>query len=180
MPESGLILDIHAGNIGHDPAEMSLASMLHHDMTSLRLFVAICEMRSLTRAAESVNLALSAASRRLRLIEEEVGAPLVRRLPHGFEPTIAGFTMLRYAQTVLHLGDQLTANIADHRAGVRGRVRVFASSSALVQRLAADLAAFAHEHPDIRRSGPLPTLWRHSTGRSPISVSSCAARRSRH
>ena len=124
--------------------------MLHHDMTSLRLFVAICEMRSLTRAAESVNLALSAASRRLRLIEEEVGAPLVRRLPHGFEPTIAGFTMLRYAQTVLHLGDQLTANIADHRAGVRGRVRVFASSSALVQRLAADLAAFAHEHPDIR------------------------------
>ncbi|OYU47459.1 MAG: transcriptional regulator [Rhizobiales bacterium PAR1] len=124
--------------------------MLRHDLTSLRLFVAICEMRNLSRAADSMNLALSAASRRLRLIEEEVGAPLVKRLPHGFEPTPAGFTMLRYAQMVLHLGDQLTANIADHSAGVRGRVRVFASSSALVQSLAADLAAFAREHPDIR------------------------------
>jgi DNA-binding transcriptional LysR family regulator len=124
--------------------------MLRHDMTSLRLFVAICDFRSLSRAAESMNLALSAASRRLKLIEEEVGVPLVKRLPHGFEPTTAGFTVFRYAQMVLHLGDQLTASIADHRAGVRGRVRVFASSSALVQRLAADLAAFARQHPEIR------------------------------
>ncbi|MCU0818140.1 MAG: LysR family transcriptional regulator [Beijerinckiaceae bacterium] len=124
--------------------------MLRHDMTSLRLFVAVCEFRSLSRAAESLNLALSAASRRLKLIEEEVGAPLVKRLPHGFEPTAAGFSVFRYAQMVLHLGDQLSANIADLQSGVRGRVRVFASSSALVLRLAADLAAFAREHPEIR------------------------------
>ena len=124
--------------------------MLRHDMTSLRLFVAICEFRSLSRAAESLNLALSAASRRLKLIEDEVGAPLVKRLPHGFEPTAAGFAVFRYAQMVLHLGDQLSANIADLKSGVRGRVRVFASSSALVQRLAADLAAFAQAHPEIR------------------------------
>jgi DNA-binding transcriptional LysR family regulator len=124
--------------------------MLRHDMTSLRLFVAICEYRNLSRAAESMNLALSAASRRLKLMEQEVGAPLVKRLPHGFEPTAAGFSVFRYAQMVLHLGDQLSASIADLSAGVRGRVRVFASSSALVQRLAADLAAFARAHPEIR------------------------------
>ncbi len=124
--------------------------MLRHDMTSLRLFVAVCEFRSLSRAAESLNLALSAASRRLKLMEDEVGAPLVKRLPHGFEPTAAGFSMFRYAQMVLHLGDQLSASIADLQSGVRGRVRVFASSSALVQRLAADLAAFVKEHPEVR------------------------------
>lgn len=124
--------------------------MLRHDMTSLRLFVAICEYRNLSRAAESMNLALSAASRRLKLMEQEVGTALVKRLPHGFEPTVAGFSVYRYAQLVLHLGDQLSASIADLGAGVRGRIRVFASSSALVQRLAADLAAFAREHPEIR------------------------------
>ena len=32
--------------------------MLRHDMTSLRLFVAICEYRNLSRAAESMNLAV--------------------------------------------------------------------------------------------------------------------------
>ncbi len=131
--------------------------MLRHDMTSLRLFVAVCEFRSLSRAAESLNLALSAASRRLKLMEDEVGAPLVKRLPHGFEPTAAGFSVFRYAQMVLHLGDQLSASIADLQSGVRGRVRVFASSSALVQRLAADLAAFAKEHPDIRIDLEAPT-----------------------
>jgi DNA-binding transcriptional LysR family regulator len=124
--------------------------MLRHDLTSLRLFVHICETNSLTRAAERLNMALSAASRRLHQIEAELGSPLVRRLPHGLEPTIAGQTMLRYAYTVLKLGDQLVLNIADHRGGVRGRLRVFASSSALVACLAGDLAVFARQYPDIR------------------------------
>ena len=112
--------------------------------------MALCELRNLSRAAERINLALSAASRRLRLFEEEAGAPLVRRLPHGIEPTPAGVSALRYAEQVLRLSEQFEANIADHQAGVRGRIRVSASSSALVQQLAVDLAHFAVAHPDIR------------------------------
>jgi DNA-binding transcriptional LysR family regulator len=124
--------------------------MMHHDLRTLRLFAAICELRSLSRAAERMNLALSAASRRLRLFEEEAGAPLVRRLPHGVEPTPAGITALRYAEQVLRLSEQFEAGIAEHQAGVRGRIRVSASSSALVQQLAGDLAEFAGAHPEIR------------------------------
>ncbi len=124
--------------------------MLRHDLTSLRLFAAICETRSLTRAAERLNMALSAASRRLHQIEAEVGMPLVKRLPHGLEPTMAGQTMLRYAHAVLRLADQLVISIDDHSAGVSGRLRVIASSSALVACLAGDLAAFARQYPDIR------------------------------
>lgn len=95
-------------------------------------------------------MALSAASRRLRLLEEEIGAPLVKRLPHGLELTTAGITAERYAQSVLRLGDQLASAMEEHRSGVRGRIRVAASSSALVHRLAGDLARFAREHPDIK------------------------------
>lgn len=124
--------------------------MMHHDLQTLRLYAALCELRSLSRAAERMNLALSAASRRLRLFEEEAGAPLMRRLPHGVEPTPAGITALRYAEQVLRLSEQFEANIAEHRAGVRGRIRVSASSSALVQKLAGDLADFTRAHPDIR------------------------------
>jgi DNA-binding transcriptional LysR family regulator len=124
--------------------------LLHHDLQSLRLFVALCELRSLSRAAAKMNLAISAASRRLRLLEEEVGASLVTRLPHGVEPTHAGITTLRYAQSVLRLADQLVSHMDEHRSGVRGRVRVFASSSALVQRLAQDLALFMRDNPQIK------------------------------
>jgi DNA-binding transcriptional LysR family regulator len=124
--------------------------LLRHDLQSLRLFVALCELRSLSRAAARMNLAVSAASRRLRLLEQEVGATLMKRLPHGIEPTHAGVTMLRYAEAVLRLADQLIANLDEHRSGVRGRVRVFASSSALVQRLAQDLADFMRDNPQIK------------------------------
>jgi DNA-binding transcriptional LysR family regulator len=124
--------------------------MFHHDLHSLRLFVAVCELRSLSRAAERMNMALSAASRRLKLFEEEIGAPLVRRLPHGLELTTAGFTAERYAQSVLQMADQLAVNMDEHRSGVRGRIRVAASSSALVQKLAGDLASFARDNPDIK------------------------------
>lgn len=124
--------------------------MLHHDLQSLRLFVALCELRSLSKAAQRMNIAISAASRRLRLLEDEVGASLMTRLPHGVEPTHAGITTLRYAQSVLRLADQLVSNMGEHASGVRGRVRVFASSSALVQRLAQDLAAFMRDNPRIK------------------------------
>jgi DNA-binding transcriptional LysR family regulator len=125
-------------------------SLLHHDLQSLRLFVALCECRSLSKAAEKMNLAISAASRRLRLLEEEVGASLMDRLPHGVQPTHAGITTLRYAQSVLLLSDQLIANMEEHRSGIRGRVRVSASSSALVQRLAQDLARFMQDNLQIK------------------------------
>ena len=124
--------------------------MLRHDLQSLRLFVALCELRSLSKAADRVNIAVSAASRRLRLLEDELGAVLVTRLPHGVEPTHAGVTTLRYARAVLRLADQLVSSMAEHASGVRGRVRVFASSSALVQRLAQDLAAFMRDNPQIK------------------------------
>jgi DNA-binding transcriptional LysR family regulator len=124
--------------------------MFHHDLHSLRLFVAICELRSLSKAAERVDMALSAASRRLKLLEEEVGAPLVKRLPHGLELTMAGITVERYAQSVLRMADQLAANLEEHRSGLRGRIRLHASSSVLVQKLAEDLASFARENPDIK------------------------------
>lgn len=124
--------------------------MVRHDLLSLRLFVAMCEAQSLSRAAARLNIAVSAASRRIRLLEDDVGAALVTRRPHGVEPTVAGLSMLRYGRTAIQLAEQFAAQMAEHREGVRGRVRVFASSSALVQRLAGDLAGFSRSHPDIK------------------------------
>ncbi|MDO9414112.1 MAG: LysR family transcriptional regulator [Pseudolabrys sp.] len=124
--------------------------MLYHDLQSLRIFLAACEMRSMSKAAESLNIALSAASRRLSLLESELGTPLIMRRPHGIEPTAAGVTMMNYARDVLRLGDRLKVSLDEHRSGIRGYVRVSASSSVLVQRLAKDLSQFVHENPQIK------------------------------
>ena len=124
--------------------------MLHHDLQSLRIFLTACEMRSMSKAAEHLNLALSAASRRVSILEQEVGAPLIVRRSHGIEPTAAGVTVMNYARDVLRLGEKLRISLDEHRLGVRGYVRVSASSSVLVQRLARDLSVFVRDNPEIR------------------------------
>ena len=74
---------------------------------------------------------------------------MVRR-PHGIEPTAAGVTMMNYAREVLRLGEKLQANLEEHKSGIRGYVRVCASSSVLVQRLAQELSQFVAENSEIK------------------------------
>ena len=124
--------------------------MLYHDLQSLRIFLAACELRSMSKAAERLNIALSAASRRVRLLESEAGTPLIVRRPHGVEPTAAGVTMMNYARDVLRLGEKLQISLEEHRSGIRGYVRVCASSSVLIQCLAKDLSKFVAVNPEIK------------------------------
>jgi DNA-binding transcriptional LysR family regulator len=124
--------------------------MLYDDLQSLRIFLAACEMRSMSKAAESLNIALSAASRRLSLLEQELDTPLITRRPPCIEPTATSVTMMNYARDVLRLGDRLKVSLDEHRSGIRSYVRVSASSSALVQRLAKNLSQFVRENPQIK------------------------------
>ncbi len=124
--------------------------MFYHDLQTLRIFLAACELRSMSRAANRLNIALSAASRRVALLEHQAATPLIVRRPHGIEPTAAGVTMMNYARDVLRLGEKLQTNLEEHKSGIRGYVRVCASSSVLVQRLARELSQFVAENPEIK------------------------------
>lgn len=124
--------------------------MRDHDTKTLRLFVTACELRSLSQAAEKLHLAPSAASRRIQLLEKQAGSALLARRPHGVEPTAAGMTVLRYARDMLGMTEQLTGLLEEHRSGIRGFVRISASSSVLVQRLASDLSRFLAQNPEIK------------------------------
>lgn len=48
--------------------------MIHFDLVDLRLFLAIAEANSLTRGAEATFMSVSAASIRVKNLEESVGA----------------------------------------------------------------------------------------------------------
>lgn len=121
-----------------------------NDFRTLQLFVAACELKSLSRAAQRLGIASSAASRRIQLLEHDVKGPLLERLPHGVEPTPAGSTFLRFARDILHLAERADYLMSEHQSGVRGFVRVASSSSVLLSRLASELSRFASSHPDIQ------------------------------
>ena len=52
------------------------------DLTSLRLFVAVCDSRNIARAAADASLVGSAVSKRLAQLEEQLGTPLLLSLIH--------------------------------------------------------------------------------------------------
>lgn len=122
------------------------------DLTSLRLFVAVCETRNIARAAEQQAIVGSAISKRLAALEHAVGTPLLVRRRRGVEPTPAGETLLEHAHAMLARVAQIERDMAGYAAGVRGHVRVLATQSAIAESLADEVASFLQHkaHRDIR------------------------------
>ncbi len=54
------------------------------DLTSLRLFVAVCQEKNIARAAEREFIAPSAVSRRITEIEAIIGLPVIQRQSRNF------------------------------------------------------------------------------------------------
>lgn len=122
---------------------------MRHDLTSLKLFVAVAECGNLTRAAEREHLAVSAISKRIAEMEDLVRTPLLLRQPRGVILTPAGQSLLHYARRMLQLLQQMDAELSEYGAGVKGHVRLHAIASALTQFLPEELEAFLVRFPQV-------------------------------
>jgi DNA-binding transcriptional LysR family regulator len=115
------------------------------DLTTLRLFVSVCETGNIARTAERATIVGSAISKRLAQLEDTVGAPLLARKRHGMQPTPAGQTLLEHARAMLASASAIERDIGAYAAGGRGHVRILASASAIAESLAEDIASFMRE-----------------------------------
>jgi DNA-binding transcriptional LysR family regulator len=120
------------------------------DVKQLTALVAIAETGSVTRAAEVLHLVQPAVTRQVRLLEEELGAPLFERTRQGMRLTDDGQILLEHARRALGELERARAEIRPASGELRGVVTVGLSPSfaepigeALVARLAA-------EHPGVQ------------------------------
>ncbi len=120
------------------------------DLTSLQLFVAVCELGSIGRAAEREFIAASAVSKRLADLEITLGTSLLYRHTRGVDLTPAGESLLHHARSVLYSLEKMQGELSEYADGVRGHVRVHASISAIVQFLPEDLGTFTREHGQVK------------------------------
>ena len=130
------------------PSERNFARRV--DLTSLQLFVAVCELGSIGKAAEREFIAASAVSKRLSDLEATLGTPLLYRHTRGVDLTPAGESLLHHARSVLFSLDKMQGELSEYADGVRGHVRIHASISAIVQFLPEDLGTFVREHPQVK------------------------------
>lgn len=123
---------------------------VHHDMTDLRLLVAIADAGSVSLGAQRCHLAPSSASLRITGLEAAFGVTLFQRLARGVRPTAAGQILLEHARASLAQLAQVRMDLAP-LANCHGLpVSLMANSNAIASFLPQDLPGFLVAYPHAR------------------------------
>ncbi|QBC30105.1 MULTISPECIES: LysR family transcriptional regulator [Pandoraea] len=122
------------------------------DLKTLRLFVAVCDHNNIGRAASEAHIEPSAISKRIAQMESDLGVTLLTRTRRGVQPTAAGLAVLENARSVLFTMERIASDAASFGGGLKGRVSLCASASAIAESLLDDISDFMSipAHADIR------------------------------
>ena len=123
--------------------------MLRLDLADLSLFRHIAEAGSITAGAARANLALAAASTRLRGMEAAIGARLAERGRQGIVLTPAGHMLLAHARTLLEQAERMQEALGAYAGGATGHVRLLSNTNALTEFLPEALGRFLAAHPRV-------------------------------
>jgi DNA-binding transcriptional LysR family regulator len=99
-------------------------------LRQLRVFVAVAQNRSFTRAARELHLTQPAVSQQLKLLEQQAGMPLFETIGRTLHLTSAGEELLRHALQVIELLRSAGESLAAMRGLKRGVLKLAAVSTA--------------------------------------------------
>jgi DNA-binding transcriptional LysR family regulator len=122
---------------------------MRFDLADLNLFRHVVEAGSITGGAARANLALAAASTRIRNMEEALGAALLLRGRQGIAPTPAGRTLLQHARAILRQAERLREDLGVYAGGQAGQIRLLSNTNALTEFLPEALSSFLATHPQV-------------------------------
>ncbi len=123
--------------------------MMRFDLVDLSLFRHVVEAGSITHGAARANLALAAASARVRGMEETLGAALLTRSRQGVALTPAGRTLVAHARAVLDRVERMQGELAAYAGGTVGQIRLLSNTNALTEFLPEVLSAYLASHPGV-------------------------------
>ena len=95
----------------------------------LRMFVAVVDAGSLSKAARLKDVAVSSVTRKIDQLEAELGVKLLRRSSRALTLTDAGQQFIVSARHILNELDDAKAALLDSETNVRGILTVTAPSS---------------------------------------------------
>ena len=122
---------------------------MYFDLTDMRLMLNIAEVKSLTKAAERTFLSLPAASHRIKNLENSIGTELLYRSSQGVTLTPAGEVFVEHAKLVSQQLQYLRGDMKEYAEGIRGRIRVYANTTAMSEFMPAILGRYLALQPDV-------------------------------
>lgn len=99
------------------------------ELKQIEYFVRVAELGSFTKASIALDVAQSALSRQVRLLEIELGKNFLIRNGRGVTLTDAGRVLLEHGRGLMHQIDHLHEELARERAGLVGKVALGLPSS---------------------------------------------------
>ena len=118
------------------------------DLTALRIFLAVAEERSFSRAAAKVHRTQPAVSQAVKRLEDDLGEQLFDRSSKSGTLTDAGRVLQNYGQRLVRLTEEAESAMRELRDLRRGRVLIGANEAA-IHTLLPLMATFRERFPDI-------------------------------
>ncbi len=119
------------------------------NIKSLHHFLALAQTLHFGRASEEANISLSAMSRHIRQLENELGVPLFTRDNRSVALTPEGSAFETYARETLSRWDQLKKELSDSSENLHGEISLYCSVTASYSILFDLLNRFRPRFPDI-------------------------------
>ena len=119
------------------------------DTDALKTFVAIARTGGFSGAADALGRSQPAISRRIALLEAELGAPLFERLPGGVVLSQAGRVLMPHAERALAAVRDAADAMQTLRSGDSGPVEIAAVGTLASADLTATLKRFAADYPKV-------------------------------
>ncbi len=119
------------------------------NLRHLRAIHAIRAEGSFARAADRLGVVPSALTETVRQLEDIAGGALFDRRSRPPAPTPLGQEFLEETAPLLAAMDRALSRLRDRARGLRGRLRIGATPSAITPHVAPAIAAFRQSHPDV-------------------------------
>jgi DNA-binding transcriptional LysR family regulator len=119
------------------------------DFRQLEMFHAVAENASFTLAGEQLHVAQSAISRKVKLLEEELGQRLFRRASKRVFLTPAGELLLRYTRRIFQELRNAALDVSSIAGTTQGTIRIGSGMTACMFLLPPILEKFQARFPDI-------------------------------
>jgi len=120
-----------------------------HRFQELQAFVAVVETGSFTAAAERLDTAKSAISRRISALEERLAVQLVRRTTRKLNLTDTGQSFYERSARILADLDEAESAVLQEHGELRGTLRVALPLSFALRHMSEPVAEFSRRHPRV-------------------------------
>jgi len=118
------------------------------EISDLKIFLAVAQQGSISRAAEELHYVQSNVTARIKQLEERLGASLFHRKSRGVELTASGQLLLGYAQRIVRLTREAEEAISD-QSEPRGKLLIGSMETTAAVRLPPLLAGYHRSYPQV-------------------------------